>query len=128
VPGTKTGLVQVDPSKSEYLMLFVLMARSGGDAVLVQQPTELVGPLDPVQTVELPYVRAGDGHVEVDPAVRALVVVMINELAQYSVEMALIAARPWTPRSPVHKVPGMRAQSGPFMRTEPAMRGRSAPQ
>ena len=62
-----------------------------GDAVLVDQAAEPVGSLDSVNAGELPKGRVGDWDLEVDPAVRALIVVMLDELPQYTVEMSLAA-------------------------------------
>src|ERR1017187_827869 len=66
-------------------------ARSGGEVVLVEQASETVGYLDTVPAFELPQDRAGDRRVEVEPAVRALMVVVGDEFAQYTVEVALAA-------------------------------------
>jgi len=59
--------------------------------VLVEQAAETVGSLDTVPVPELPVGQIGDRLVEVDAAVRALVVVVGHELSQHSVEMALAA-------------------------------------
>ena len=55
-------------------------AKLRGDAVLVDQATEPVGSLDPVDGGELPKGRVGDWDLKVDPAVRSLIVVMLDEL------------------------------------------------
>ena len=62
-----------------------------GDAVLVDQAAEPVGSLDSVHVGEPPKGRVGDWDLKVDPAVRSLIVVMLDELPQYTVEMALTA-------------------------------------
>jgi hypothetical protein len=61
------------------------------DAVLVDQATEPVGSLHPVNAGELPKGRVGDRDLKVYPAVRPLIVVMLDELPQYTIEMALTA-------------------------------------
>ena len=48
------------------------------DTVLVDQATEPVGSLDSVNAGEPPRGRIGDWDLEVDPAVRAFVVVMLD--------------------------------------------------
>ena len=62
-----------------------------GDAVLVDQAAEPVGSLDFVNVGELPQARVGDWDLKVDPTVGALIVVMLDELSQYTVEMPLAA-------------------------------------
>ena len=64
-------------------------AKLRGDAVLVDQATEPVGSLDSVHAGERPKGRVGDWDLEVYAAVRSLIVVMLDELPQYPIEMSL---------------------------------------
>jgi hypothetical protein len=54
----------------------------------VEQPAETVDSLDTVPALEALRGRVGDRNLEVDPAVRALVVVVTDELPEHPVEMA----------------------------------------
>ena len=62
-----------------------------GDAVLVGQAAEPVGSLGPVNLGELRQGRVGHWDLKVGPTVRALIVVMLDELPQYPVEVSLAA-------------------------------------
>ena len=55
----------------------------------MEQPAETVDSLYAAQPLEPALGQVGDRYLEVDPAVRALLVVMGDELAQHPVEMAL---------------------------------------
>ena len=68
-----------------------LSARSGGGAVLVDQPAETVGPLGTIRAFGPPRDQVGDRSLEVGPAVRALVVVVLDELPENAVEVAFSA-------------------------------------
>jgi hypothetical protein len=46
----------------------------------VDQATEPVGSLEPIGAGELPKGRVGNWDLKVDPAVRSLIVVMLDEL------------------------------------------------
>jgi hypothetical protein len=54
----------------------------------VEQPAETVDSLDIVPALEALRGPVGDPNLEVDPAVRALVVVVADELPEHPVEMA----------------------------------------
>jgi hypothetical protein len=62
-----------------------------GDAVLVEQAAQPVGSLDCVHAAEIPKGRVGDWDLKVDPAVRSLIVVMLDELPEHAIEMSLAA-------------------------------------
>ncbi len=62
--------------------------RSGSDAVLVDKPAEAVYSLYATNSFELVVGQVGDRHLEVDPAVRALAVIVLDELAKDAVEVA----------------------------------------
>ena len=64
---------------------------SGGEPVLVQQPAETVNSLDDVPTFEPVQGQVGDRRFEVDAAVRALAVVVGDELPQHALGMAFTA-------------------------------------
>jgi hypothetical protein len=64
-------------------------ARLSGDAVLVDQAAEPVGSLDCVHAGELPKGRVSDWDLKVDPAVRSLIVVLLDEVPEHPVEVAL---------------------------------------
>jgi hypothetical protein len=85
------------------------------DAVLVDQATEPVGSLDSVNAGEAPRGRIGDWDLEVDPAARAFVVVMLDELPQRTVQMSITAneqpVQALGPGCP-HKPFGERVRSG----------------
>jgi hypothetical protein len=55
----------------------------------VEQPAETVNSLYAAHALEPALGQVGDRRVEVDPAVRALLVVVGDEFAQHPVEMAL---------------------------------------
>ena len=55
----------------------------------MEQPAETVDSLYAAHPLEPALGQVGDRYLEVDPAVRALLVVMGDELAQHPVEMAL---------------------------------------
>ena len=62
---------------------------SGGDVVLMDKPAEAVNSLYVAHAVEAVLAQVGDRYLEVDPAVRAFAVVVLDELAEHAVEMAL---------------------------------------
>jgi hypothetical protein len=64
---------------------------SGGEPVLVQQPADAVKALNNIATFELVLRHVGDRRFEVDAAVRALPVVVGDELSQYALGMAFTA-------------------------------------
>ena len=72
-------------------LLTVLSSGSGGDAVLVEQPTDPVRSLHPGTAVEGVNGGVGDWRLEIDPAVRARVVVVKDELPEHPVELAFTA-------------------------------------
>ena len=55
----------------------------------MDQAAEPVGSLESVGAGELPKGRVGDWDLKVDPAVRSLIVVMLDELLQRHVEVPL---------------------------------------
>jgi hypothetical protein len=57
----------------------------------VDQPAETVGSLDTVPAFEPARTQVADRRLEVDPAVRSLVVVVTDELPEHPVEMAFSA-------------------------------------
>ena len=63
--------------------------RSGGDAVLVNKPAEAVSSPYAAHALEPALGQVRDRNLEVDPAVRALLVVVGHELPQHAVEVAL---------------------------------------
>ena len=60
----------------------------GRHAVLVEQPAEPVGSSESGQASERPRGRVGDWDLEVDPAVRSFMVVVIDELEEDPLEVA----------------------------------------
>ena len=57
----------------------------------MDKPAEPVDSLNGVSGLEPRHGRVGDWYLEVDPAVRALAVVVLDKLPQYAVGMALTA-------------------------------------
>ena len=57
----------------------------------MEQPAETVGPLDTIRAFGPPRDQVGDRSLEVGPAVRALVVVVLDELPENAVEVAFSA-------------------------------------
>jgi hypothetical protein len=55
---------------------------SGGDVVLMDKPAEAVNSLYVAHAVEAVLAQMGDRYLEVDPAVRAFAVVVLDELAR----------------------------------------------
>lgn len=82
----KRTLVRLAPRRNRRV---ALMAISGGDAVLVHQPAEPVGPLDPSQDDEPLQSRIGDRGAEIGTSMWSLVVVMLDEVPQYPFQVAL---------------------------------------
>jgi len=64
-------------------------AALSGDAVLVDQAAEPVCSLNSDHAGELPKGRVGDWDLKVDPAVRSLAVVMLDELLQRHLQVPL---------------------------------------
>ena len=63
----------------------------GSDAVLVEQPTEAVSPLNNLTTAELVKGHFGDGLLQGDAGVGAFLVIVGDELAQEALGMAFAA-------------------------------------
>src|ERR1035441_5656683 len=57
----------------------------------MNKPAEPVSSLYAANSVELLVAEVGEGHLEVDAAVRALGVIVLHELPQHAVQVALAA-------------------------------------